>query len=101
MSRNKHARPLDRHDAARIRPESGNHCAVRAGVAKQTVYRWWPSKVDILLETLIDDASRALAIPDTGSAVERARVETSRRLARFLTKDPAEQGAAATTQRSR
>ena len=37
--------------------------AARAGVAKQTIYRWWPSKVDILLDTLIDDASRGLAIP--------------------------------------
>src|ERR1700728_4739737 len=32
--------------------------AARAGVAKQTIYRWWPSKVDILLDTLIEDASR-------------------------------------------
>jgi AcrR family transcriptional regulator len=62
--------------------------AARAGVAKQTIYRWWPSKVDILLDTLIDDASRPLAIPDTGSAVESAR-RYLRSLARFLTKDPA------------
>jgi AcrR family transcriptional regulator len=39
--------------------------AARAGVAKQTIYRWWHSKVDILLDTLIDDASRQLVIgPD-------------------------------------
>jgi AcrR family transcriptional regulator len=62
--------------------------AARAGVAKQTIYRWWPSKVDILLDTLIDDANRSLAIPDTGSAVESAR-RYLRSLARFLTKDPA------------
>src|ERR1700729_523747 len=41
--------------------------AARAGVAKQTIYRWWPSKVDILLDTLIDDARTRLAVPDTGS----------------------------------
>jgi AcrR family transcriptional regulator len=35
--------------------------AARAGVAKQTIYRWWKSKVDILLDTLIDDAETALA----------------------------------------
>ena len=62
--------------------------AARAGVAKQTIYRWWPSKVDILLDTLIEDASRRLAIRDTGSAVESTR-RYLRNLARFLTKDPA------------
>ncbi|MBC2904430.1 TetR/AcrR family transcriptional regulator [Streptomyces sp. PSKA01] len=34
--------------------------AQRAGVAKQTIYRWWKSKVDILLDTLTDDAREAL-----------------------------------------
>jgi AcrR family transcriptional regulator len=62
--------------------------AARAGVAKQTIYRWWPSKVDILLDTLIEDANHQLAIPDSGSAVESTR-RYLRALARFLTKDPA------------
>ncbi|OII70364.1 TetR family transcriptional regulator [Streptomyces sp. CC77] len=35
--------------------------ANRAGVAKQTIYRWWKSKVEILLDTLADDAHEALA----------------------------------------
>ena len=62
--------------------------AARARVAKQTIYRWWPSKVEVLLDTLIDDASRRLAVEDAGGAVD----STSRylhRLARFLTKEPA------------
>ena len=62
--------------------------AARAGVAKQTIYRWWPSKVEILLDTLIDDASRQLAMPATGSAVESTR-RYLRSLARFLGKEPA------------
>jgi AcrR family transcriptional regulator len=62
--------------------------AARAGVAKQTIYRWWPSKVDILLDTLIEDAGRQLVIDDTGSVVECTR-RYLRRLARFLTKDAA------------
>jgi len=62
--------------------------AARAGVAKQTIYRWWPSKVDILLDTLIEDASRQLPVREGGSAVESTR-RYLRSLARFLTKDPA------------
>lgn len=40
--------------------------AARAGVAKQTIYRWWPSKVDILLEAFTDDMAEHLAPPDLG-----------------------------------
>jgi AcrR family transcriptional regulator len=62
--------------------------AARAGVAKQTIYRWWPSKVDVLLDTLVDDASRQLIVPDTGSAIDDTR-RYLRVLARFLTREPA------------
>ncbi|WP_328606433.1 TetR/AcrR family transcriptional regulator [Amycolatopsis sp. NBC_00345] len=40
--------------------------AVRAGVAKQTIYRWWPSKVDILLDALGGDLAQELTPPDHG-----------------------------------
>jgi AcrR family transcriptional regulator len=40
--------------------------AARAGVAKQTIYRWWPSKVDILLDAFIDDMAQHLTPPDLG-----------------------------------
>lgn len=62
--------------------------AARAGVAKQTIYRWWPSKVDILLDTLIDDADRKLVVPDTGTSDERV-TKYLRDLVRFLTRDDA------------
>ena len=62
--------------------------AARAGVAKQTIYRWWSSKVDILLDTLIEDAGDQLAVPDTGSAVTDTRGYL-RTYARFLTREPA------------
>ncbi|MEN8655356.1 TetR/AcrR family transcriptional regulator [Streptomyces sp. 21So2-11] len=63
--------------------------AARAGVGKQTIYRWWPSKAAVLLEAFIDLGDRAAAaagegeyeIPDTGDlaadlkAVLRATVD--------------------------
>ncbi|MCP2340007.1 TetR/AcrR family transcriptional regulator [Actinomadura rupiterrae] len=41
--------------------------AARAGVGKQTVYRWWPSRADVVLEAVIEWADEAVALPDTGS----------------------------------
>lgn len=40
--------------------------AHRAGVAKTTVYRWWPSKSALLLEAIATVRQQA-AVPDTGS----------------------------------
>ncbi|MGC9379723.1 TetR/AcrR family transcriptional regulator [Streptomyces sp. MH13] len=66
--------------------------AARAGVGKQTIYRWWSSKADVLLEAFLDLGERAVqaageeayAIPDTGDlaadlkAVLRATVDELR-----------------------
>jgi AcrR family transcriptional regulator len=38
--------------------------AVRAGVAKQTIYRWWSSKTDILFDALAVDAAEYFTSPD-------------------------------------
>jgi len=62
--------------------------ATRAGVAKQTIYRWWPSKFEILMDTFLEDAADALEIPDTGTAAGDLRHHL-RQLAAFLSGDPA------------
>jgi AcrR family transcriptional regulator len=41
--------------------------AARAGTGKQTVYRWWPSKADVLLDALATQADLRIPIPDAGS----------------------------------
>lgn len=47
--------------------------AARAGTGKQTIYRWWPSKADVLLEGLAIKADLFVPIPDTGSYAEDLR----------------------------
>lgn len=39
--------------------------ALDAGVAKQTIYRWWPSKAAILGEALLDGSLPAVELPMT------------------------------------
>jgi AcrR family transcriptional regulator len=41
--------------------------AAQAGVGKQTIYRWWPSKGAVLLEALAEAAPGDGPAPDTGS----------------------------------
>jgi AcrR family transcriptional regulator len=62
--------------------------ARRAGVAKQTIYRWWPSKVEILLDTLIEDSNKSLPVP-TGQPTAETIRDYLRGFERFLTLDPA------------
>ncbi len=61
--------------------------AARAGVAKQTIYRWWPSKFEILMDTLLEDAAGVLAIPDTGTFAQDLR-QHLRQLADLLSARP-------------
>lgn len=40
--------------------------AERAGVGKQTIYRWWPSKSAVLLDAMIYRARQIAPAPDSG-----------------------------------
>ena len=40
--------------------------AASAGVGKQTIYRWWPSKAAVVLDMWTPDVQEQLAFPDTG-----------------------------------
>ncbi|SEF89240.1 DNA-binding transcriptional regulator, AcrR family [Nonomuraea solani] len=40
--------------------------AARAGVSKQTVYRWWGTKTEVLMDAFLQDMAKDLAPPDHG-----------------------------------
>jgi AcrR family transcriptional regulator len=68
--------------------------ASRAAVSKETLYRWWRSKTDILLEALAQLGEDVITVSDTGSlaadlrsfmrATARALDPPTRRLLRTL-----------------
>ena len=49
--------------------------ARRAGVSKQTIYRWWPSKGAVILEAATESLGAVVAIPDTGDIVADLRTQ--------------------------
>ncbi|MGW1029488.1 TetR/AcrR family transcriptional regulator [Streptomyces sp. NPDC002577] len=57
-------RLLSESDGAPVTVET---IAREAGVGKQTLYRWWPSKGAVLLDALIDRADQDVPTPDTGT----------------------------------
>jgi AcrR family transcriptional regulator len=62
--------------------------AARAGVAKQTIYRWWASKTDILFDALTQDAAEHFKTPDHGDLGRDLR-DHLRQLATFLSETDA------------
>jgi AcrR family transcriptional regulator len=64
--------------------------AARAGVGKQTIYRWWRSKVEVLLDCLLEDTAEELPLPDTGHVDKDLRLRL-RQISMFLTRSDAGQ----------
>jgi AcrR family transcriptional regulator len=58
--------------------------AARAGVAKQTIYRWWTSKTAILFDAMLADAAEHFSPPDHGDLGSDLR-DHLRQIATFLT----------------
>jgi AcrR family transcriptional regulator len=58
--------------------------AARAGVAKQTIYRWWTSKTAILFDAMLADAAEHFSPPDHGDLRSDLR-DHLRQVATFLT----------------
>jgi AcrR family transcriptional regulator len=58
--------------------------ATRSGTGKQTIYRWWPSKADVLLDALATKADLHIPIEEHGSYAGdlRAFLQASFKLAR-------------------
>jgi AcrR family transcriptional regulator len=73
--------------------------AKRAGVSKETLYRWWRSKTEVVLEALAERGEQTIPTPDTGTlsgdlrAFLRATVAaadpTTQRLLRALASEAA------------
>src|ERR1044071_2386663 len=41
--------------------------ARRAGVSKETLYRWWHSKAEVILDAMAEYGEQAVPLPDTGT----------------------------------
>jgi AcrR family transcriptional regulator len=55
--------------AAEEGPASLNMEAIakRSGVSKETLYRWWRSKTEVILDALAEYGLQAVPVPDTGT----------------------------------
>lgn len=64
--------------------------AARAGVGKQTIYRWWPSKGAVVFDAIlaqIADAEGVIELPDTGDIAADLKTVLRATVAEFA--DPA------------
>ncbi|MFT4143459.1 MAG: TetR/AcrR family transcriptional regulator [Mobilitalea sp.] len=58
--------------------------AIRTGVSKATIYKWWPNKAAVVVDGFFEASELLLKIPDTGSAKEDLFIQVNN-LAAFFT----------------
>lgn len=58
--------------------------AERAKVSKATIYKWWPNKAAVVMDSFLSAAMSRLPVPDTGSVIDDIVIQVTN-LARFLT----------------
>src|SRR5688572_4998265 len=56
---------LGKHGAGKVRIDD---IAAAAGVGKQTIYRWWPSKQAVVVDALLHRSTRETPFHDRGDA---------------------------------
>lgn len=61
--------------------------ANRAGVGKQTIYRWWRSKGEVVLEAINDGFADVAAFPDSGDIVADLRTQMENVTVKLTTTD--------------
>jgi len=64
--------------------------AAKAGVAKQTIYRWWQSKTDVLMDAYLEDAAEDLVPADRGDLEHDLRSYLLRLTEFLVATDPGE-----------
>ncbi|WP_040866986.1 TetR/AcrR family transcriptional regulator [Nocardia exalbida] len=57
--------------------------AARAGVSKNTIYRWWPTKAAVLMDAFTDAFADRMEAPADGDALTRLRIQL-RRVAQLM-----------------
>ena len=68
----------ERHsDALTVQKLSIERIAREAGVSKTTIYRWWPSKAALIIDTFLDNHVAKTPVRDDVSALEALREHLS------------------------
>lgn len=57
--------------------------AARAGVGKQTIYRWWRGKGPVILDAIVETSARDILLPDTGDLAADLRTILRATVAEF------------------